>query len=270
MDYFDVFPKVTINGVEVVDISRALTVLNDLKQYLMDYVVGDGKSANDVAYELYGQDELYWLIYIVNPGYIFNEVKSATEFQKFLDEEYNVTGLQFSHSLNLLPPINSPVSLKIFRTSDINNEVEIPIKKIDVYRRQVILTELIDEPVKVYYTYNGQLVRVEDYDLIRQYLDIEYLDDQDNYIAYDEDGIPPFYFNKLVYADMTRHFTYNNIAYDRYPDGIEEILVTTYTWYDYEFALNEYKRNIKVIRPEYKNDAISIITDFSESLIANV
>jgi hypothetical protein len=264
MDYFDVFPRVLVNGIEVVDISRAVTHRNDLTKYLMNYVVPEGQSANDVAYNLYGQDELYWLVYLVNPGYIFNEFLSTTEFQTYINDNFNVTALQFSHSLNLLPPINSPVGIKVYLASDTNNENELPIKEINVYRRQIILDKLYNEPVKVYYTFNGQIVRVEDYDLIRIYLDINYIDD--DYIAYDENGIPPFYFFKSVYQNLTRHYTYNGIAYDRYPDGIDELLVTPYTYYEYEAALNEYKRNIQVIRPEFKNDALSIITDFAEAL----
>jgi hypothetical protein len=91
-----------------------------------------------------------------------------------------------------------------------------------------------------------------------------YLDD---YVVYDENGIPPFHFTKTEYKDALRHYNYNGIAYDRYPTGIEEILVDSYTWYEYEFALNELRRNIKVIHPDYKTDALRIIQDFAEGLI---
>ena len=247
MNYFDVFPTVTVNGLPVKDISRSITVLNDLKPFISNFVMTSGDSANDVAYKLYGTDDLYWLIYLVNPGYIFNEVMSDEEFTNYINDEFCVTCIQFSDSLNLLPPINSPVGLKVYDQFD----TELTIKKIDVIRRQVVLEETVDGPIRVFYEYNDQLVRVEDIDLIRIYLDPDYLMYQDDYVVYDENGIPPFHFTKTEYKDALRHYNYNGIAYDRYPTGIEEILVDSYTWYEYEFALNELRRNrmiyIKII-----------------------
>ena len=88
MEYFDLFKKIEYNNVELSDISNIIEItnINNLTGIMNPYTIGEEESVNDIAFNVYGDDEFYWLVYLANPTYIFGELLNTEQFATYIDE----------------------------------------------------------------------------------------------------------------------------------------------------------------------------------------
>jgi len=98
--YFEKFPRIqytnTENGkpVTVINILKRVGVRDALKEnatLLEKYLIGSGETPESVAYDVYGDAELHWVILLVND--IFDRYHqwpmNVNQFQAFLGSKYD-------------------------------------------------------------------------------------------------------------------------------------------------------------------------------------
>lgn len=99
MNIFEYYPKIeyslnNFDSVLAVDLNATLKVRDFIKQYKgiysIPYVVGDGERPDNVAYKVYQDSSLDWLIMLVNNMYsIYDDwPKTSLEFERFIIEKY--------------------------------------------------------------------------------------------------------------------------------------------------------------------------------------
>jgi hypothetical protein len=256
-DYFDLFKTVEVNGLKLVDISTTIKVTNDMSKYLSSYYINESETVNDIAYKLYDDDRLYWLIYLVNPGLVFNEPRSAQSLLEYVEATYGVSCLKLSSSFKLFP--DEP-SIELVAT-DISTGEIVPITEIDYTRKQVILSRWVDNP-SLYYKLVDSYVPVSSKASKNVYVTEGYF--ESGYVEPVSDIIPDQEFDNIKYGDSVRHYVYNGAVYFQNPAFAPIDRVSSYTFYQYEDAVNDNKRFINVISPEHKNDAMEVVRKYLE------
>jgi len=97
--YFEYFPQFTYdvkgdgNAKLVTDILRRVKVRNQIRDnvsFFDKYNVQDGETPEDIAYKLYGDSELHWVILMVNDvkDRFFDWPLSQIQFQNYLQSKY--------------------------------------------------------------------------------------------------------------------------------------------------------------------------------------
>jgi hypothetical protein len=311
IDFFDVQPKTNYDGIVLTDITKLLGITNksDLDKYIITVKMDPYDSFNDVAYKLYGDDKLFWILQDLNKRLVFSPLLDAGDFKAYMDrynvscavaiygineiiglvgkyefslEFYQYNELVFNTTSNTLinfdkdgnplyfvdgteavyigsAPLIKNKDYTVGRNPDtdmqfiaittpsftIGTQVvvrvyeKLNITKIDTVRNQIILDKLITKPYEVRLTYNNTT------------------------------NIINAKFNIVRYGDAIHHYNYNGTVYISKPIGVDPLKLFQYTWEEYEIAVNEDKRNIRAIKPEYKSDLLSIIQDQAE-LLRNV
>jgi hypothetical protein len=311
IDFFDVQPKTNYDGIVLTDITKLLGIANrsGLDKYIITTKMDPYDSFNDVAYKLYGDDKLFWILQDLNKRLVFSPLLDAGDFKAYMDrynvscavaiygineiiglvgkyefslEFYQYNELVFNTTSNTLinfdkdgnplyfvdgteavyigsAPLIKNKDYTVGRNPDtdmqyitittptftIGTQVvvrvyeKLNITKIDTVRNQIILDKLITKPYEVRLTYNNTT------------------------------NIINAKFNIVRYGDAIHHYNYNGIVYMSKPIGVDPLKLFQYTWEEYEIAVNEDKRNITAIKPEYKSDLLSIIQDQAE-LLRNV
>lgn len=94
--YFENFPTVDYDGVEVKDITRRNTFMKSITQNpiaYMPYTVEEGERAEDIANWYYGSPDYVWLVYlsnnIIDPYHQWP--KSTENFNNYLIDKYSDT-----------------------------------------------------------------------------------------------------------------------------------------------------------------------------------
>jgi hypothetical protein len=67
--YFKNFPKITYLGKTITDITKFAKVLDKVKSYAvayLTYTIKESERPEDVAYKVYGDADLYWIVLLVN------------------------------------------------------------------------------------------------------------------------------------------------------------------------------------------------------------
>jgi hypothetical protein len=311
IDFFDVQPKTTYNGMLLTDITKILDISNksDLDKYIITVKMETFESFNDVAYRLYGDDKLFWILQDLNKHLVFSPLLDDADFKSYMDR-YNVSCAVAKNGINEIIGLvgKNEFSLEfyqynelIFNTTSntlinfdkdgnplyfvegteavyIGSELlikntdyivgrntytdmqyititkpsftvgtqvvvrvyeKLNITKIDTIRNQVVLDKLITKPYEIRLTYSNNTNIVNSkFDIIR-------------------------------YGEAIHHYNYNGVVYNTKPVGVDPLKLFAFTWEEYEIAVNEDKRNIRAIKPEYKSDLLSIIQDQAE-LLQNV
>jgi hypothetical protein len=89
MDYFVLFPKTTINDIEVSDITRRPIIKSNISDLVSKTLVPDNLTSNDISYYLYNTDDYFWIIELLNPNITFDPLLSTEEFLAFISAEYD-------------------------------------------------------------------------------------------------------------------------------------------------------------------------------------
>ena len=91
--YFDKFPIVNYDGVQIRDITRRNTILKSVKDNpiaYLPYTVAEGERAEDIADFYYGDPQYVWLVYLANniidPYHQWP--KSTETFNNYLIDKY--------------------------------------------------------------------------------------------------------------------------------------------------------------------------------------
>ena len=98
--YFEYFPQFTYDvkgdgtAKLVTDILRRVKVRNQIRDnvsFFDKYNVQDGETPEDIAYKLYGDSELHWVILMVNDvkDRFFDWPLSQIQFQNYLQSKYS-------------------------------------------------------------------------------------------------------------------------------------------------------------------------------------
>ena len=98
--YFTYFPQFTYDvkgdgtAKLVTDILRRVKVRNQIRDnvsFFDKYNVQDGESPEDIAYKLYGDSELHWVVLMVNDvkDRFFDWPLSQIQFQNYLQSKYS-------------------------------------------------------------------------------------------------------------------------------------------------------------------------------------
>ena len=67
MNYFnDFFSKRTVDGKEIVDLTKSIQFENIEDKLLVDYTIKDGESPEILSYNLYGTVEYWWINMVLN------------------------------------------------------------------------------------------------------------------------------------------------------------------------------------------------------------
>lgn len=69
MEYFESYRKIDYQGMVLTDISQRFNIVNSVvstKGSTFDYIVKDGDTPEDIAYNFYGDATLHWLILMTN------------------------------------------------------------------------------------------------------------------------------------------------------------------------------------------------------------
>lgn len=99
MSYFEYFPSVEYDGVELLDISRRIDIIDPIKMNTMaflPYTIEDDSRPEDIAYHYYGDVSFTWLVYMANEIVDVNAQwpKTAQHFNDFIIAKYKeVSGL---------------------------------------------------------------------------------------------------------------------------------------------------------------------------------
>ena len=91
--FFENFPTVNYDGVKLRNIILKSKIISDVLgkvQVMHPYVINDGERADTIAFDYYGDSELYWLVYmsnsIVDPYYDWP--MNQAEFQAYIIKKY--------------------------------------------------------------------------------------------------------------------------------------------------------------------------------------
>lgn len=102
MDYFSYFNRITYDNVNVPDIFRRAKINDLIKMdavYFTLYTIREGETPDIVAYNLYKNSNLYWIIMltnnIINPQYDWP--LSSQELDKMVDKKYGSLNSQALH-----------------------------------------------------------------------------------------------------------------------------------------------------------------------------
>ena len=95
-------PLINYGGVNMVDITRRVAILNDIKDYssiFQSYTIGDGQNAEDIAFNFYGNPQYHFIIFLMNDiiDPFFGWVLSSDEFDKFVRDKYGSDKLEDAH-----------------------------------------------------------------------------------------------------------------------------------------------------------------------------
>jgi hypothetical protein len=244
-DYFNIFKKINVDGVDIVDISKLVIIKNNISSFLTEYDLKEGQTVNDLAYELYGDDRMFWLIYLVNEGMIFNPPLGSDQMNEFIKQKYLVTCCQLTTSIRAFPSATEPAKIVAFDKEW--NEIE--VVHTDPVRRQFILKTDLDF-VRLLYKFDGTY---------RNLLGGAITSFGDPNSTAGTVG-----FDISLWADAAHHYLYNDIEYTNKP-SVDELLITTISWEEYERELNSERSTIMIIRPEYKERVIDIVRKFIRS-----
>jgi hypothetical protein len=271
MDYFNILPKATVAGVDLVDISRGVVLLNKLDRYLVDYSMRDDQSLNDVSYEIYNDDQYYWLLNLVNPGILFKRFKTTSQMQRMIEEKYTNTVLQLEANFNALPATKSKIALRAF---DIDGN-EIKITNIDYSRKQIHLDTKILTGISLTYYYENMPASLDQYfegEMYFQegYMDTSYTDDTGTYYYYVAEpsgtvGIPAAAFTAMPHNEAAAYYWHQGIRYETVPRLIDPRITRMQTFEDHWYSENDKLRMIKAVDPKFLSLAIRDIEDFAKS-----
>jgi len=91
--FFSKFPKVVYNGIDMVDISKRMILIDSIKQRAetyTNYIVKEGEKIEDVAYDAYGDPSYHWVIILMNDivDPFFDWPLSTKELDSYVSENY--------------------------------------------------------------------------------------------------------------------------------------------------------------------------------------
>jgi hypothetical protein len=320
IDFFDVQPKTVVNGITLTDITKLINIKNDLSKYSITTKMEPWESFNDIAYRLYGDDKVFWVLQELNKRMVFAPMLSDEDFRRYM-EKFNVSCALPNGGITALINVigSNQFPIRFYQYDELifepeNNKLinfdldgnsltfedgtervyiggarlvrnteyvvgvdaitdmqyieiikpdfapgtqvivriyeQIQITKIDTIRNQIVLEKQIEKP---YYIETKQKENIVEGTIVN---------------AVDGENITGMFQIKR-YADCIHHYNYNGLAYNTPPRNVDPLKLFEYTWEEYEIAVNEEKRDIVAIKPEYKADMIRIIQEQTE-LLTNV
>ena len=67
MNYFkDFFGTRTVNGIEIIDLTKSIQFENLEDKLLVDYTIKDGETPETLSYNLYGTTDYWWINMVLN------------------------------------------------------------------------------------------------------------------------------------------------------------------------------------------------------------
>ena len=66
MKYFENLPDIILNGYNIKDINQNIIITDVSDEYISTYRLAEGETLHDVAYELYKDTSLWWVLAILN------------------------------------------------------------------------------------------------------------------------------------------------------------------------------------------------------------
>lgn len=306
IDFFDVQPKTLYNGLTVTDITKQIDIISSLDRYTVNIKIDPQETLNDVAYRLYGDDRLFWVLQELNKGLVFSPMLYEEDFLKYM-QKYNVTCLLPNGGITSIINLNR------------NSQFAIDVYEYDIYEYNATTNKIGDQDINGNTLYiNDELVRVyvngtrlsdEFYDIeVDEITDMQYINIDSNKVNTNDSVVIRLYtpveiskidivrdqivldreisktlvvemtnstgqvsditsrMTPIMYRDAIHHYNFNGLAYNSKPVNAPDTKLYSYTWEEYEYAVNEEKRNIKAINPIYKSELIRIIQDKMEEL----
>lgn len=116
MTYFSNMNKITFKNYELTDIMKRVVisdVVKDATVYLQDYIVMNGKTPENISYELYDTPFYHWTIIMINQ--ILNPVKdwplNNIAFSQYMESTYGVgnEGLVHHYETNETSPLGAGI-----------------------------------------------------------------------------------------------------------------------------------------------------------------
>lgn len=222
MDYFNLFNKIIVNNIKLTDITNLIVIKTDIKDYLIPYTFKDGETVFDAANTIYGDDKLYWIIYLNNPELFQDPLKSTEELNEILRNEYSV-------NVYKLKELNYNYLNGNYEWVHETANGQFPIKEFDSTRDLVITNSNESGVIKLIFGNNV------------------IIPDQQEYVYREA---PKYY--------KYREILLNKIP-DNTLIPLDELEIITFE--DDLQNENEKKRIINVINPKYKDDLISNILE---------
>lgn len=102
MDYFSYFSKMKYDGIVMPNMFKRAKIIEDIKQnstYFIFYMVEEGETPDSVAFNMYNDSNLYWLIMLtnnmINPQ--FDWPLTSYELDILIDKKYGMTNTYAVH-----------------------------------------------------------------------------------------------------------------------------------------------------------------------------
>lgn len=281
MSYFAAFPKVAYSvstGVQsfkfVPNMLAKATFLDDIfenSSFYYPYTIKDGETPEDIAYRLYGDSRKHWIVLlsnrIIDPQYDW--VLDGRAFRKYIDIKYSsytldldpdetyansyITGETVFQGANTIDKSSMTASVVSYNVG--NKELTINFISDTVANSSAI----IGANSKVSHTVVGVTKNNDGYEwsanTTRHYSVTEtQYNNYDKTVAKKSYTVTPKDYNHATNAVIDRNT--NTTTTQNYPlaDGTTltvERNTAPVSHYDYELQLNENRRNIRLVRPEY-------------------
>lgn len=231
MDYFNLFKKITIAGVQLTDISTLIKITSYLPDICVTYSIKDGETAYDISNSLYGTDEYYWSIYLANPSMMFDSLKTTEELSSYISANYDFSAVQIPAPLSSYTQLQS-VTNPVYRLKDISTGTYYNIARWDGLRNIAISDTIIpadSSSVVVSCSFNGgEIIISGNHSLLRK---------------------------------MVAEYDVNGVKFYTLPTGTSFTSYTTFE--DLENIENEKKRDILVVDSKYLQQLIDAIRTFN-------
>lgn len=292
MNYFKYFPKINYkfeeNGKftkQIVNLTVVPKIVENLKDkdgIFVDYTIKDGERPEHIAQRVYGREDLHWIILlsnqIVNP--YFDWPLSNFQLNNYIEDQYKGTAIFFPSTINNTKfKIKDTSSYLASKDSYFEIDSEITqgsrtatVNKWDPTFRKLEVIDASDYnfntstllygtngtkdfeiyPIKVV-LYNKEAVHhfVDDFgNILDPYgkININQYSDQKIY------STSSIFYNSDGYTNLSDN---NDYALNRYLNGsFEANSITNET---YEYQVNDFKRNIKILKVEYIDSIVSDI-----------
>lgn len=93
MDYFSYFKKINYDGVVIPNIFKRAKIIENIKNnstYFTFYMVQEGETPDSVAYNMYNDSNMYWLIMLTNNMFNpqFDWPLTSYELDSLIDKKY--------------------------------------------------------------------------------------------------------------------------------------------------------------------------------------
>ena len=256
--FYKKYPRIdypSLNGkkklaVDILKRFRISTLATERIPYWEEYTLKDSDTPETLAYTLYDDINLYWLVYLVNGVVNPHEdwLMGSTKFENYIESKYNgiavyIDKSSMAHSAGDYE-VGATVNFKTTIGTDMGSSTVVDwnrtLQRLIVEHNDslnVSVSNLGSAETRIYNKDGinlGNIIRVNDfaYDAVHRF---EYIDtgDEVNPIAIDEYGISVI-------------DNYTGLASDLSAENIKVVTIK-----DREAEINEAKRKIVLIRPEF-------------------